>query len=65
MLIKGGKVLDALGSCRTIAFDKTGAHVCKSDKRHQLASAPCQRAEQQHFLSFLDGVHRVRVVQAP
>jgi hypothetical protein len=25
MLIKGGKVLDALGSCRTVAFDKTGA----------------------------------------
>ena len=25
MLIKGGKVLDALGSCSTVAFDKTGA----------------------------------------
>jgi hypothetical protein len=25
MLIKGGKVLDALGSCGTVAFDKTGA----------------------------------------
>ena len=24
MLIKGGKVLDALSSCETIAFDKTG-----------------------------------------
>ncbi len=24
MLIKGGKVLDSLASCETIAFDKTG-----------------------------------------
>jgi P-type E1-E2 ATPase len=24
MLIKGGRVLDALAKCRTVAFDKTG-----------------------------------------
>lgn len=55
MLIKGGKVLDALGSCSTIAFDKTGEPRSVPSARAVLgtACAPAWRFQEAALVLYL------------